>query len=362
MTLDQVVWSPPLAPQAARLLVAAAMRTLSAISLGARRAMLRMMTDQYPPTECAEHGMLAVGDGQRLYWETVGDPGGLPALFVHGGPGSGCSPGQRRFFDPRAYRGVLFDQRGCGRSTPSVAAPATDLSVNTTAHLIADMERLRRHLRIERWVLFGLSWGSTLALAYAQRHPERVVAMVLGPVSAGGRRDVDWMCRDIGRVFPREWDQFIALVPEVRADGSIAAAYARRLADPDPSARARAADAWMAWEDAHISLVPGRRPNRAARDPERVMMFARLVTHYWSHGCFVGDDELLEGMDRLAGIPGVLVHGRYDISSPLDTVWRLHRAWPSSRLVVVDDAGHGGGSFGSALMDALEGFKGLPAG
>jgi proline iminopeptidase len=322
--------------------------------------MLGAMTEQYPPIEPFEHGMLDVGDGQRVYWETVGEPAGLPALFVHGGPGSGCNPGQRRFFDPRAYRGVLFDQRGCGRSRPSASHLGTDLSVNTTGHLIADMERLRQHLRIDRWLLFGLSWGSALALAYAQRFPERVAALVLGPVTAGTRREIEWICREIGRVFPREWERFIALVPEVENDGCIPGAYARLLADPDPFVRSDAADAWRRWEDTHVSLVPGHSPAAADRNPEQVMVFARLVTHYWSHDCFLVEDELLQNMDRLIGIPGVLIHGRYDVSSPLETAWRLHRSWPESRLVVVDDAGHGGGSFGSALMDALEGFKRLP--
>jgi len=318
------------------------------------------VAEQYPPIEPYEHGMLDVGDGQQLYWETVGNPDGLPALFVHGGPGSGCSSGQRRFFDPAAYRGVLLDQRGCGRSTPLASDVDVDLSVNTTQHLIADMERLRAHLGIDRWLLFGLSWGSALTLAYAQRFPERVAAIVLGPVTVGSRREIDWICREMGRVFPREWERLIALVPEVENDGSIPAAYARLLADPDEFVRADAAEAWRTWEDAHISLVPGYRPTPHGHDREREMVFARLVTHYWSHDCFLDEDEIFLNMERLVGIPAVLVHGRYDVSGPLETAWRLHREWPRSRLVVVEDAGHGGGSFGSALMDALESFKRLP--
>ena len=318
------------------------------------------MTEQYPPIEPYEHGMLDVGDGQRLYWETVGSPDGLPALFVHGGPGSGCRPGQRRFFDPAAYRGVLFDQRGCGRSTPLASDVDVDLAANTTQQLIADMERLRGQLGIDRWLLFGVSWGSTLTLAYAQRFPERVAAIVLGPVTAGTRREIDWICREMGRVFPREWERLIALVPEVENDGSIPAAYARLLADPDEFVRADAAEAWRTWEDAHISLVPGYRPSPRGHDPAREMVFARLVTHYWSNDCFLDEDEIFLNMDRLVEIPAVLVHGRYDVSSPLETAWRLHHAWPNSRLVVAEDAGHGGGSFGSALIDALESFKRLP--
>jgi proline iminopeptidase len=316
--------------------------------------------DQYPPIEPYEHGMLDAGAGQQLYWETVGNPQGVPALFVHGGPGSGCNPGQRRFFDPAAYRGVLFDQRGCGRSRPLVSDVDVDLSVNTTLHLIGDMERLRGRLGIDRWLLLGMSWGSTLALAYAQRFPEHVSGLVLGPVTAGTRREIDWICREMGRVFPREWARLIALVPEVESHGSIPGAYAQLLSDPDPLVRADAAEAWRIWEDAHISLVPGYRPSRNGHEPERELVFARLVTHYWSNDCFLSEDEIFLNLDRLVDIPAVLVHGRYDVSSPLDTAWRLHHAWPRSRLVVVEDAGHSGPRFGSALVDALESFKSLP--
>jgi proline iminopeptidase len=313
---------------------------------------------QYPPIEPYEHGMLNVGPGQQVYWETVGNPDGLPVLFVHGGPGSGCSPGHRQFFDPATYRGVLFDQRGCGRSRPLASDVDADLSVNTTLHLIADMERLRGELGIDRWLLFGLSWGSTLALAYAQRFPDHVAGIVLGPVTAGTRREIDWTCREMGRVFPREWARLIALVPEVESHGSIPVAYARLLADSDPFVRADAAEAWWTWEDAHISLVPGYESSRNGREPERELVFARLVTHYWSNECFLSEDEIFLNMDRLVGIPAVLVHGRYDVSGPLDTAWRLHHAWPRSRLVIVEDAGHGG--LHSALVDALESFKQLP--
>ena len=222
------------------------------------------------------------------------------------------------------------------------------------------MERLRGRLGVDRWLLLGLSWGSTLALAYAQRFPEHVSGLVLGPVSAGTRREIDWICREMGRVFPREWARLIALVPEVESHGSIAGAYAQLLADPDPLVRADAAEAWRIWEDAHISLVPGFRPSRNGHEPERELVFARLVTHYWSNDCFLSEDEIFLNLDRLVDIPAVLVHGRYDVSSPLDTAWRLHHAWPRSRLVVVEDAGHGGASFRSALVDALESFKQLP--
>lgn len=252
---------------------------------------------------------------------------------------------------------MLFDQRGCGRSRPLASGPEVDLSTNTTAHLVEDIERLREHLGIDRWVVVGVSWGVTLALVYAQRHPERVIAMVLGAVTAGTRRETDWITRDIGRVFPREWELFAAAVPAGDRERDLAAAYARLLADPDPQVRENAASQWCMWEDTHVSLAPGWTPNPRYEDATFRMVFARLVTHYWSHGCFVTDDQVLNGMRALEGIPGVLIHGRYDVSGPLDTAWQLHRAWPDSRLVVLDDAGHGGGSFTSELVGALNSFR-----
>ena len=311
------------------------------------------MSDRYPPAEPYDSGLLDVGDGNRLYWELVGNPAAKPVVYLHGGPGSGAQIGARRYFDPTRYRALLFDQRGCGRSRPLASEPDADLSTNTTWQLVADIERLRTELGIERWVVSGISWGVTLALAYAQTHPERVTAMALGAVTSGSRRETDWITRDMGRVFPREWERFTELVPTAQRNGDLSAAYARLLAHPDPGNREAAARAWCAWEDTHVSLMPGWQPDARYADPAFRMVFARLVTHYWSHGCFLVDGQLLAGLDRLAEIPAVLVHGRYDVSSPLDTAWELHRNWPASRLVVVDDAGHGGGGFTSAFVGAL---------
>ena len=270
-----------------------------------------------------------------------------------------CTPEARRNFDPRFYRAVLFDQRGCGRSRPLASDTDADLSTNTTAHLIGDIERLREHLGINRWVVVGGSWGVTLGLVYAQRHPERVIAMVLGAVTAGTRRETGWITRDMGRVFPREWEQFAGAVPAAERAGDLSVAYARLLADPDPHVRAQAARQWCTWEDTHMSLAPGWAPNLSYRDPEFQLTFARLVTHYWSQGCFLKEGEIRANMHRLTDIPAVLIHGRYDVSSPLDTAWHLHRAWPNSKLVVVDDAGHGGGGFTSELVGALDSFRAL---
>jgi proline iminopeptidase len=319
----------------------------------------RRMAERYPAVEPYRTGALHVGDGHLLYWEEVGDPSGLPAVYLHGGPGSGCTPGARRTFDPETYRAVLFDQRGCGRSRPLASDPDPDLTRNTTGHLVADLERLREHLEIERWVVVGSSWGVTLALVYAERHPERVLALALGAVTTGSRRETEWLTRDMGRIFPREWERFAAAVPEAERGGDLSAAYARLLADPDPQVCASAALEWCRWEDVHVSLTPGWKPDPRYDDPTFRLVFARLVTHYWSHGCFLADGEVLARAHRLATIPAVLIHGRWDVSSPLDTAWTLHRAWPGSRLVVLDDAGHGGIGFPEALTAALDGFRHL---
>lgn len=312
------------------------------------------MVARHPSIEPYESGLLPVSDGNQVYWETVGNPDGVAAVYLHGGPGSGAGPGRRRLFDPNRFRAVLFDQRGCGRSTPRADDPATDLSTNTTAHLVADIERLREHLGIDEWIVVGVSWGVTLGLAYAQAHPERVIAMALGAITSDPRRDVEWITRDMRRVFPREWERFVAVVPESERGGNLAAAYARLLADPDPSVREHAAVRWCEWEDAHVSLTPGSTPDERYRDPAFRMVFARLVTHYWGNDCFLAPDQLQRGMHLLADIPAVLVHGRYDVSGPLDIAWELSHLWPGSRLVVVDDAGHGGGSFTEHLVAAID--------
>jgi proline iminopeptidase len=315
------------------------------------------MSERYPDAEPHDSGLLPVGDGHRIHWETVGDPAGTPALWLHGGPGSGSGPASRRYFDPAAYRAVLMDQRGCGRSLPLADSADADLAANTTQHLIGDIEALREHLGIDRWVVAGASWGVTLGLAYAQQHPDRVRALVLAAVTAGRRRETEWITRDMRRVFPREWDAFASFVPAAERDGDLATAYARLLADPDPAVTEQAAEQWCIWEDVHVSLMPGWEPWLRHQDPQFRQVFARLVTHYWSNGCFLDGAPILQRMDRIAHVPGVLIHGRYDVSGPLDTAWDLHRAWPASRLVVLDDSGHGGGSMSEAIVEALDRFR-----
>ncbi len=317
------------------------------------------MTKRYPAVEPYTSGTLEVGDGHTMYYEEVGNPLGTPAVYLYGGPGGSATPGARRNFDPDAYRAVLFDQRGCGRNRSLASDAGADLRTNTTDHLVRDLERLREQLGIERWVVVGVSWGVTLALVYAERYPERVSGMVLGAVTSGSRRETEWITRDMGRIFPEEWERFISVVPEAERSGNLSAAYARLLSDPDSQIHERAALEWCRWEDVHVSLTPGWEPSPRFEDPQFRLGFARLVTHYWRHGCFLADGEVFAGLHRLAGIPAVLIHGRRDISGPLDTAWTLHRAWPGSELVILEGAGHGGVGFPEAMTAALDGFRSL---
>jgi proline iminopeptidase len=312
--------------------------------------------DLYPPVEPYESGMLGVGDGNDLYWETCGTPGGRPALVLHGGPGSGCTQQLRRLFDPQAYRVVLFDQRGAGRSTPHAGEFSTDLSANTTDHLVGDMERLREHLGIERWLLYGRSWGTTLGLAYAERYPERVTAMVLAAVCLTGRADIHWLYHGMGRYFPAEWDRFRDGAPTAERDGDLVDAYARLLAHHDPQVRARAAQDWCDWEDAVVAGESGGVPNPRYADPRFRMGFARTVTHFFRHGAWLAEGQLLEQAGRLAGVPGVLIHGRLDLGSPLRSPWDLARVWSGSELIVLDDSGHTSDALADHVVAATDRF------
>lgn len=312
------------------------------------------MTIKFPAVEPFESGLLDVSDGHRVYFECVGQPGGKPALFLHGGPGSGCSLGARSFFDPAVYCAVLFDQRGTGRSRPLASDVDADLSTNTTANLIADIERLREHLGIERWAVLALSWGTTLALAYAQTHPKQVSALVLALVTTTSRREVDWITREVGCLFPREWRRFADAVPDSLRHLPLVDAYATLLFDHDRDVREHAAREWCAWEDAHVSLTPAHVPNPRFENAEFRLRFARLVTHYWRHAAFLEEEQLLRDAPILDGIPGILIHGRYDVSSPLETAWRLSQRWSTSHLHLLDDAGHGGGdTFFGTVTGAL---------
>lgn len=300
-----------------------------------------------------ETGRLEVDAGQSIYWESWGNEGGAPVVFLHGGPGGGCSPGHRELFDPDRYRVVFFDQRGCGRSTPSAAEPDADLSHNTTHHLMADIEAIRSLLSIDRWVVYGLSWGTTLGLAYAEHHPEHVTGVMLGLVGLSTSSEVDWITNGVGRIFYPEWRRFADFVPEELRHLRLVDAYAQLLFHRDPGMRDAAALEWCRWEDAHMGLAPDAGPRLQLEDPSFRLQFARLVTHYWRNAAFLGETELLDNAHVLDGIPGVLVHGRYDVSSPIRAPWLLAEAWQTAELVVVDDAGHGGGSLMRAFGEGL---------
>lgn len=299
------------------------------------------MTDLYPDIDPHDRGMLEVGDGNAVYWETCGNPHGKPAVVLHGGPGSGCSATFRRFFDPSAYRVVLFDQRNCGRSTPHASEPDADLSTNTTASLIADIELLRRHLDVHRWLVFGGSWGSTLALAYAEAHPARVTEMILFGVTTGRHTESDWTFRGgLARFFPEQWEDLLAAVPAAERHGDIVEAYRRLLNDPDQSVRRRAAEAWCLWESATPAWPPATGLAGRFEDPDYALAFARIVTHYVHHNAWLEDGILLRNADALAETPGILVNGRFDFQAPIANAWELNRVWSQAELVIVDDAGH----------------------
>lgn len=284
----------------------------------------------FPALEPFASGLLGVGEGTEIYWEASGNPKGKPALYLHGGPGSGLKAGYRRQFDPDRFFIVALDQRGCGRSRPLVTDPSYELSTNTTQTMIGDIEALRIHLGVDTWLVNGVSWGTTLALAYAQTHPTRVdYADASG--RQHGQRVVD--------------------------------AYAERMADPDGAVRERAAAAWCRWEDVHVSLDPRHVPNPRYDDPAFRLVFATLVTRYWSNSAFLGDHGILDRMNVIAHIPAVLIHGKLDVSSPLSTAWNLHQNWPNSELVVVEEDGHGGDLMGKEWSKANARFAGsMPIG
>jgi proline iminopeptidase len=312
----------------------------------------------YPEIEPYGHGVLDVGGGHRVYWEVCGNPDGKPAVVIHGGPGSGAGAGWRRYFDPSAYKVVLVDQRNCGRSTPDAAEPEVDLSTNTTGHLIADFEQLRSMLGIEKWLILGGSHGATLGLAYAEQHPEAISEIVLFSVTNTTRREVEWITRDMGRIFPEEWARFRDGVPEDQRDGNLPLAYSRLLHDPDPAVREKAARNWCDWEDTHVRTHPNWTPDSRYDDPVFRLRFARLVTHYWGHAAWLDEGVLEREADRLAGIPGVLIHGRLDISGPPDIAWRMAQAWPDAELHLVEREGHGAGGHrtNELILAALDRF------
>ncbi len=287
-------------------------------------------------------GMLDVDDGHMLYHEQLGRPDGVPVIYLHGGPGSGCELGPRTPFDLKRHRAVLIDQRAAGRSTPYAGDDGVNWAAIDMNHHIADIEQLRAHLGIDKWIVFGLSWGSVLGLTYAERHPDRVAAVVVAAVSTGTSADIDWLTVHAGRFFPSEWHQFRDHIPAELRGIRLVDAYNELLMHPDPAVHEPAAAAWCRWEDAHVATTPGAMPNPRFEDARFRLAFARQVTHCWRHDSWLSDDEIVRGAHRLTGIPGWLIHGRLDVSSPLDAPWRIQQAWPGSELIVVDDEGHGG--------------------
>jgi proline iminopeptidase len=290
----------------------------------------------HPPPEPHQTGRLRVSDIHELYWEVSGNPAGKPAVFLHGGPGAGTEPRQRGFFDPARYRIVLFDQRGCGKSTPHAS-----LEQNTTWDLTADIEKLREHLGIERWLVFGGSWGSTLALAYAQQHPERVTELVLRGIFMLRKRELSWFYQDGAcQLFPDAWEKYLEPIPPAER-GDLITAYHRRLTSDDPAVRQSAARAWSIWEAATSFLFANLEHASHASEDEFSLALSRIESHYFVHrGFFRSESQLLDDVGKIRHIPAVIVHGRYDVVCPLESAWDLHRAWPEADLRIVPDAGH----------------------
>lgn len=300
----------------------------------------------YPPVQPYVTHTLAMGARHTLHVEECGNPDGLPVVFLHGGPGGGIAPYHRQFFDPERYRIVLFDQRGCGKS-----APHAELRDNTTWDLLADLERLRQHLKIDRWLVFGGSWGSTLGLVYAQTHPERVLGLVLRGIFLCRPRDIAWFYQSgASNVFPDYWRDFVDLIPIEERD-DLLSAYHARLTGDDEVMRMAAAKSWSVWEGRCASLMPSRELVDYFASPFTALSLARIESHYFVNNCFLEPDQILRDASKLAAIPGIIVHGRYDMVCPVEQAWALHQAWPQARLEIVPDAGHAASE--PSIVDAL---------
>lgn len=296
----------------------------------------------------------------RIYWESTGEPSGIPVLYLHGGPGGSLGKGgYRKRHDHTRFRIIGLDQRGCGKSTPAVHEDLDHMSENTTQALIEDIEAVREHLGIHRWIVTGVSWGSTLALAYALKYPARVLGIALVAVTTTSRDEVQWITEDVGRTFPEAWNEF-SEAANANPGERVVEAYARRLAGADRDDARRAAQSWDRWESTHISLDPNWEPGVLYEDERERMTFALLVARYWANdGFLTNGQEIIPRIDGLNGIPGYLIHGRRDISGPAVTAWQLQRRWPSSHLVVIEDEGHGGPLSMAALSDAVEDIAGM---
>ncbi len=311
----------------------------------------------YPAIEPCKHGFLDTGDGHQVYWELCGNPQGKPVVFLHGGPGAGCSPQHRQLFNPELYNILLFDQRGCGRSKPSAS-----LENNTTQKLIADMERLRSEIiKAEQWLVFGGSWGSTLALAYAQAHPQLVKGLILRGIFTLRKEEVRWFYQEgASFIFPDKWENYLAPVPEAEHD-DLVAAYRRRLIGDDETEKLRCAYAWADWESNTISLLPTSAKALSLEDKEAVLSFARIENHYFTHEGFMDEGQLIRDAHLLADIPTIIIQGRYDSCTPTKTAWDLYKAMPHAEFHLIPDAGHAFNEPGilAALLQATEKFAKL---
>ncbi|MFF1879638.1 prolyl aminopeptidase [Leifsonia sp. NPDC058230] len=314
----------------------------------------------YPEIEPYASGMLDVGDDQLLYWETSGNPDGKPVVFLHGGPGGATNPDQRRLFDPERYRIVLFDQRQCGRSLPHASDPDADLSANTTWKLVSDIEKLREHLEVEQWMVLGGSWGSSLALAYAETHPDRVTELVLRGIFTLRPAELEWFYEGgAAALFPDLWEGFLEPVPPPER-GHLIRAYSRLLNDPDPAVHGPAAVAWSRWESSTITLLPRPEVVAAFTEEQYAVAFARIENHYFMNLGWFEPEQLIRDAEKLRGIPAVIVQGRYDACTPPMTAWELHRAWPEADFRLIPDAGHAFDEPGilDALIEATDRFAG----
>lgn len=296
---------------------------------------MRDLRTFYPEMEPHESGMLDVGDGHHVYWERVGTRGSKPAVFLHGGPGGGISPRHRTLFDPALYDVMLFDQRGCGKSTPNAS-----LEANTTWHLVADIERLRQLMGVEKWLVFGGSWGSTLALAYSQTHPAHVSELIVRGIYTLTKAELDWYYQfGVSQMFPEKWEHFLAPIP-LGERHDMMGAYRKRLVSDDPAVQLAAARAWSLWEGETITLLPEPATSNVFGEDEFALAFARIENHYFVHGGWLEEDQLVRNAGRLHSIPGVIIQGRYDMPCPAHYAWRLHKAWPQAKFHLVEGAGH----------------------
>ncbi|MDE0780993.1 MAG: prolyl aminopeptidase [Alphaproteobacteria bacterium] len=313
-----------------------------------------MRTALFADIELRKSGRIALDNGHEMYWEETGRGDGVPVVFLHGGPGAGTMPVHRRFFDPNYFRIILYDQRGAGRSTPHASVVA-----NTTSYLISDLEVLRSHLSVDQWHLFGGSWGSTLALAYAQAHPDHCLSLTLRGVFTCSTREVDWFLNGMGRIFPHAWREFAEFIPAgERSD--LLEAYRARLNNPDRAIHMPAARAWSTYEARCSTLKPNPNALRSISRPQAMLALARIEAHYLANQAFLEPDQLIDGVEKMRHLPGAIVHGRYDMICPIETADRLARAWPEAEFTIVPDSGHSALESGtrSALLGVVERLKG----